>query len=216
MAVGHIDRASGLPPELLRRPFAVLRPADARDVYSHPSNQFIRLTERGLLHKTATGYYAIVPPASVGRSWLPGLEAVAYGIGAADYGPGATVLMGLSAARLHGALPRALGIAVVAVPKNRPALSLADRQATVLFVRRDTDRLDAERLSTELGPALVTSVEQTLLDLARRPELGNVPAEARESVRALWPRADVDRLTEIAHTQRLRSSLTRARDWAEA
>lgn len=36
-------------------------------------------------------------------------------------------------------------------------------------------RLDAERMSTELGPILVTTPEQTVLDLARRPTTLIVP-----------------------------------------
>jgi hypothetical protein len=79
-------------------------------------------------------------------------------------------------------------------------------------VRRDTGRLDAERVNTDLGAALVTTVEQTLLDLAHRPDLGDVPAEAKAAIRALWPRADTDRLTAIAGQQRLRSALNRARE----
>jgi predicted transcriptional regulator of viral defense system len=208
----HVARASGLPPQLVRRPFGVLRPVDAIDVYANPPKDLARLAGRGSLHKIATGYYAVVPPHSTDRAWLPSLEAAAYGIAAADYGPDGAVLMGLSAARLHGAVPRALEVAVVAVPKNRPSLVLADRDATVRFVRRDTDRLDAERVNTDLGAALVTTVEQTLLDLAHRPDLGDVPAEANAAIRALWPRADADRLTEIAGQQRLRSALNRARE----
>ncbi|MGH3450713.1 MAG: type IV toxin-antitoxin system AbiEi family antitoxin, partial [Haloechinothrix sp.] len=124
--------------------------------------------------------------------------------------------MGLSAARLHGAIPRALDVAVIAVPKNRPNLVLADRNAMVRFVLRDTDRLDAERLNTDLGAALVTTAEQTLLDLAHRPDLGGVSAEAKAAIRALWLRADANRLTDIAGEQRLRSALVRARKLVEA
>jgi predicted transcriptional regulator of viral defense system len=208
----RVARASGLPPQLARRPFGVLRPVDAVGVYANPSKDLARLADRGSLHKVATGFYAVVPPHSTDRAWLPSVEAAAYGIAAADYGPDGAVLMGLSAARLHGAVPRALEVAVVAVPKNRPSLVLADRNATVRFVRRDTGRLDAERVNTDLGAALVTTVEQTLLDLAHRPDLGDVPAEANAAIRALWPRADTDRLTEIAGQQRLRSALNRARE----
>lgn len=192
-----------------------MRPADAVDVYANPAKELARLAERGFLHKLATGYYAVVPPHSTDRAWLPSLEAAGYGIAAADYGVDGAVLMGLSAARLHGAVPRALEVAVVAVPKNRPSLALADRDAVVRFVRRDTDRLDAERLSIDLGAALVTSVEQTLLDLAHRPRLGGVPAESNAAIRGLWPRADVNLLTEIAAGQRLRSALVRARTLVE-
>jgi len=209
------ERVSGLPPELARRPFGVLRPADATGVYARPPQEFTRLTDRGLLHKVATGYYAVVPPHSTDRSWLPGMEAAAYGIAAADYGLETVALMGLSAARLHGAVPRALAVAVVAIEKNRPNLALADRHAYVVFVRRHTARLDTERLSTDLGGALTTTVEQTLLDLAHRPEVGGIPDEARAAVRALWRRADTGTLERLAAEQRLRAALGRARTWAE-
>ena len=215
MTQERVARATGLPPQLARRPFGVLRPVDAVDVYANPAKDLARLAERGSLHKLATGYYAVVPPHSTDRAWLPSVEAAAFGIAAADYGPNGAVLMGLSAARLHGAVPRALDVAVVAVPKNRPALLLGDRDATVRFVRRDTDRLDAERVNTDLGAALVTTVEQTLLDLAHRPPLGGVPAEANAAIRALWPRADPDHAGEIAGQQRLRSALDRARKLVE-
>ena len=211
MSASRVERASGLPAPLARRSFGVLRPVDAAELYANPAKDLARLAQRGSLHKLATGYYAVVPPGSTDRRWMPTLESAAYGVAAADYGPDLTVLMGLSAARLHGAIPRALTVAVVAVPKNRPRLALSDRDATIWFVRRDTDRLDAERLGTDLGPALVTTVEQTLLDLAHRPQLGGVPAEAHAAIRALWPRADGDRLAEIAREQRLRSALARAR-----
>ncbi len=216
MTEDRVERASGLPPKLARRPFGVLRPADATDVYVNPAKDLARLADRGSLHKLVTGYYAIVPPHSTDRTWIPSLEAAAYGIAAADYGPDGAVLMGLSAARLHGAVPRALAVAVVAVPKNRPNLVLTDRNATVLFVRRDSDRLDAERRNTDLGAALVTTVEQTLLDLAHLPNVGGVPAEANAAIQALWPRADANRLHEIAGEQRLRSALVRAHKLAEA
>ena len=147
-----------------------------------------------MLHELSTDYYATVPAHSHDRAWRPSLEAAAYGIAAADYGAQGAILMGLSAARLHGAIPRALAVAVVAIDRNRPNLTLADRDATVLFVRRDTGRLDAEQVSTDLGAALATTIEQSLLDLAHRPDLGGVTSDAQEAVQALWPRADPDQL----------------------
>lgn len=82
----------------------------------------------------------------------------------------------------------------------------------MIFVRRDTDAIDAERLPTDLGPALVTGVEQTVLDLAHRPELGGLPDEVPSAVRALLPRFDDERLEELAGAQRLRAARRRARD----
>ncbi|HWM73707.1 MAG TPA: type IV toxin-antitoxin system AbiEi family antitoxin domain-containing protein, partial [Nocardioides sp.] len=58
----RVARASGLPAQLARRPFGVLRPVDAVGVYANPSKDLARLADRGLLHKLATGYYAVVPP----------------------------------------------------------------------------------------------------------------------------------------------------------
>ncbi|HYJ70761.1 MAG TPA: type IV toxin-antitoxin system AbiEi family antitoxin [Nocardioidaceae bacterium] len=203
---------AGLPSRLARRTIAVVRPADAADIYAQPRPEFQRLVRRGLLHRLANGYYAIVPRDRIGDDWRPTLEAAAVGIGAAAAGPERAVLMGLSAARMHGAIPRAVGVAVVAVPRQRGAVELADRDARVIFVRRDTDAIDAERLPTDLGPALVTGVEQTVLDLAHRPELGGLPDEVHPAIRALLPRCDGERLDELAGAQRLRAALRRARD----
>jgi hypothetical protein len=121
----------------------------------------------------------------------------------------AVALTGISAARIHGAIPRALGVAVVAAAGHRNSLRLTDRDATVVFTRRDVRRLDCQRLTTELGQGLVTTVEQTLLDLAARPDLGGLSHEAETAVHALIPRADHTNLTELATAQRRRATLNR-------
>lgn len=102
--------------------------------------------------------------------------------------------MGLSAARVHGGAPRAVGVAVVAMARHRPVLQLTDRDAVVLFVRRNLVGLDLQRHQTELGAGWVTSVEQTVVDLAARPDLGAMPQAA---VAALVPRADPELLEEL-------------------
>jgi hypothetical protein len=122
--------------------------------------------------------------------------------------------MGVSAARVHGALPRALAVAIVAAPTQHDPITLLDRPATVRFVKRDTARIDVETVTTELGRALVTSIEQTVLDLARRPALDVAEDQIPEALRALLPRCESDVLDELARVQRLRSALTRARDLA--
>jgi predicted transcriptional regulator of viral defense system len=201
--------AGRLPAGLVRRPLRVLRPRDAVPWYAHPRPEFARLTRAGVLHRLAAGYYAVVPEDQVDRAWLPELESAALGIAAADQGVDAVALMGLSAARLHGAIPRALGIAVVAARGHRTELRLADRDASVLFVRRDVPALDVERRATELGQGWVTTVEQTLLDLAARPDLGGMPDETDAAVHALLPRADRAVLAELAGAQRRRATLDR-------
>lgn len=202
--------APPLPPELAARDVRVLRPADASVAYAHPRAEVARLARRGALRKLATGYYAVVPQAKVGDgAWLPSLEAAAWGIAAADYGVDAVALMGLSAARVHGAVPRALAVAVVAVPKQRPALSFDDRAAEAVFVKRVSSQLDTERHRLELGDGYVTTVEQTVLDLAARPQLGGLPQEAEEAARALLLRADRELLGDLAVAQRRRATLRR-------
>jgi hypothetical protein len=164
----------------------------------------------------ADGYYVVVPSEMVGRPWLPGLEAAAAGIASAIYGPDNAVLMGVSAARILGAIPRALATAVVAAPKQHRPISLTDRSAVVQFVKRDTHSLDAERVPTPLGSALVTTPEQTILDLAHRPSLGDAEVEVPSAIAALYERSDKKRIQAIAVDQRLMASLRRAEIWAGA
>ncbi|MGH9036002.1 MAG: type IV toxin-antitoxin system AbiEi family antitoxin, partial [Acidimicrobiia bacterium] len=132
----------------------------------------------------------------------------------ADYGADAVALMGMSAARRHGALPRAVAVAVVAGPRQRPALGTPFGE--VVFVERDATRLATEPAVTSLGAGPVTTVEQTILDLADRPDLGGLAArEVGEAIRALAVRADWDEVLELARAQRLHSAYVRAR-WVAA
>lgn len=198
-----------VPPVLLRRPLRVLRPRDAQGTYAHPRPEIARLARSGALHRLATGYYAVVPDDQLGQDWLPDLEAAALGIAAADEGIDTVALMGLSAARVHGAVPRAIAIAVVAAARHRPTLHLADRDATVLFIRRAVPTLDVQRYSCELGQGWVTTIEQTVLDLAARPELGGLSSEAHTAIDALLPRADQELLGDLATAQRRKATLKR-------
>ncbi|MCK0092881.1 type IV toxin-antitoxin system AbiEi family antitoxin [Rhodococcus sp. F64268] len=208
-------RGTPLPAALARTALRTIRPRDATEVYAHPRPELARLADRGVLHRVAHGYYIVVPQDQVGRAWLPGLEAVAAGIASTIYGADNVVAMGVSAARLHGAIPRALATAIVAVPYRHRPIDLADRPATLRFVQRDTDGLDAERLDTALGPVLVTTPEQTVLDLSRRPLLGNSETEIPAAIATLYRRSDRDRLEELAQRQRMGASLRRVEMWAE-
>lgn len=208
------SRSTPIPPRLAQAPMKTIRPRDAGDVYAHPRAEFARLTERGLLHRVANGYYVVVPQDMIGQRWMPGLEAAAAGIASAIFGADDIVVMGPSAARLHGAIPRALATATIAVPRQHREIDLSDRPAVVRFVKRHTDRLDAERIETALGPALVTTPEQTVLDLAHRPELGMVDVDIRSAVIALLARSDQQRLSTLASEQLRVASLRRAENWA--
>jgi predicted transcriptional regulator of viral defense system len=209
-------RSTQLPAGLARVPLRTVRAQHANDIYAYPGQELARLADRGLLHRVAKGFYVVVPQDMVGRSWLPSLEATAAGIASAIYGPDDAVLMSVSAARALGAIPRALATAVVAVPGQHRPIALIDRRALVRFVRRNTEALDAERIETALGPALVTTPEQTVLDLAHRPGLGDAEGEVSTAVSVLYRRCDKQRLETIAAQQRKMASLRRAELWARA
>lgn len=209
------SRSTPIPPGLTQAPMKTIRPQDASSIYAHPRAQLVRLSERGLLHRVADGYYVVVPQDMVGRRWTPSLEATAAGIASAIYGPDEVIVMGPSAARLHGAIPRALATATIAVPRQHREIELSDRPAVVRFVKRDTARLDAELIDTPLGATLVTTPEQTVLDIAHRPRLGDVEVDVHSAVAALYARCDHQRLSMLAGDQRRMASLRRAEAWAQ-
>lgn len=200
-----------LPPELARRANRVLRPRDAGDVYAHPRPELARLVETGAMVRLSAGYFVIVPQQRLGdHDWKPELEAAALGLAQTDHGNTAVALMGISAARHHGALPRAVGVAVVAVPKQRPRLET--RFGAVLFVKRDVERLELERVDTPITSGWVTTVEQTLLDLASRPGLGALAeSDIEAAVRALSTRADWSLIESLARIQHKPAALAAAR-----
>ncbi|PXX09228.1 type IV toxin-antitoxin system AbiEi family antitoxin domain-containing protein [Mycolicibacterium moriokaense] len=209
-------RSTPLPAALGGAPLRTVRAKDAGAAYAYPGPELARLADQGLLLRVANGYYVVVPQDMVGRVWVPDLDAVAAGIASAIYGPDRAVLMGISAARVLGAIPRALATAIAAVPKQHRPIQLNERSSVVRFVKRDTDGLDVERIETPLGPALVTTPEQTVLDLAHRPQLGDAGDDVPAAVAALYGRSDIQRLDALAADQRLTASLRRAQSWAGA
>ncbi|SEP94354.1 type IV toxin-antitoxin system AbiEi family antitoxin [Lentzea albida] len=209
------DRVT-LPTALARRANKVLRPRDAADVYTHPRSEFERLLDQAVLWRISTGYYALAPMERLGDPrWRPDLAAVALGVAQADYGRDAAALMSVTAARRHGALPRAVATAVVAVPKQRPVLHTA--VGDVVFVKRDVRRLDLERAETELTTGWMTTPEQTALDVAARPELGGLGRAAAEPVlRALARKIDWAVTEELARDQHRPGALARLKEAAGA
>jgi len=199
--------AIGIPPSLARRANRVLRPRDATTVYAHPRAELARLARNHAAVALAAGYYALVPMNRLGdAAWRPDLDAAGLGIAQADYGVDAVTMVSTSAARHHGAIPRALGVAVIAVPKQRPPV---DTQfGRVVFTKRDTSLLDLQRINTELGVGWVTTPEQTMLDLAARPELGGLPrSQVDEAIRALDQQVDHALVENLAAAQHLPGAL---------
>lgn len=191
-----------------RAPLRTIRTAELALDYAHPRQEVREFVRRGLLHRLAHGIYCAIPPESDPATWRPTLEAATAAVATALYGDRVPVLTGLTAARVHRALPRAIGTGYVAVPTRRRPLHLADRDGDIRFVTRDVTTLDAVLVQTDLGPALATTPEQTVLDLARNdPQAEDV--DALEAIAALWPECDTDVLEEIAARQRMRATLRR-------
>ena len=192
----------------------VLRPRDAVDIYAQPHSEFKRWEQAGVLLKVAHGYYVHIPEASRGASWRPEIEALALGIGQADYGVNGVALMHLSAARLQGAIPRAIAVAVLAVPKQRPTLETSCGR--IVFVKRDVARLKRIKVKTELATGWCTSNEQTAVDLARRPNLvKGMSHVAQEAASFLFLLSDIEQLDILAKDQRVGPAIDRLASWTK-
>ena len=225
-------RARGLPNELARAENRIVRPRDFGDLYRNAGADFARLADAGLLVRVAHGYYAIVPEGERGRRWRPPIEAIALGIAVADYGYDDAALMGITAARLLGVVPRALNTAVVAVPRQRPVVETDFGR--VHFVKRAIHTLQVQHAQTLLADGYTTTAEQTVLDLVARPTLGGITAghdtrsglgtlatlRSRRRSRARAPAAQGQGLAPTARarpSRRPRDVISRAElaEWAE-
>ena len=209
-----------LPPEIAAADPRVVRPRDLRGVYAQPAGELADLADQGALLRLAHGYYAVVPEAVRHlHGWRPTVEAAALAIAQRDYGHDRVALMGMSAARVLGAVPRALGTAVVVVPKQRPAIGTAAGQ--VVFVTRDVDRLDVQRADVDFAEGWTTTPAQTALDLADRPDLGGfdrVDVDAATSAVSRHPLFSAVVLAELADRQRKRAPYEHLHDhldWLE-
>lgn len=205
-----VRHAAGVPETLWQRSVRVVRPRDANDLYKDPTKQFARLARRGLLLRLAPGYFALVPPERVGSQppWTPPLTEAGWAIAAADYGIDAVAICGSSAARHHGLVPRALAVAYVAIPKQRPRLHIDDGE--VRYTMRDVAALDVERIRMQLGDGWVTTLEQTALDLVARPDRwGLTPEDLEQAVGATRSRLDLQLVAELAGRQHRPSALAR-------
>lgn len=191
-----------------------VRAIDLGDAYTQIGVQLKRLVGQGSLHRLARGvYYA--PPDDVSTSWIPTMETATAAVATAYFGDRVPVLMHLTAARMHGAVPRALAVGIVAVPRQQKPMPLTDRvHGRVIFVKRDVTRLGAVLMATELGNVLATTREQTLLDLAKRPQLGDAQEQVDEAIRELLPRVDFELVTKLAGEQRARAALSKLRTLA--
>lgn len=207
--------AVAVPAELARRNNRVIRPQDAAGIYAQPRPEFARLVRNGAARKLAQGYYALVPDRHLGSpAWRPDLHSLALGIAQCDYGEGGAALMGVGAARVLGAIPRAVAVTVVAIPKQRPPLDTD--YGRILFVRRTLDTLDLERADTELTQGWITTPSRPSSTWRPGPLGGLSQGAVTEALRALWPRTDTELLEELGRGQRKAAALRRARALVDA
>lgn len=199
-----------VPIEVTRAPMRTVRPKDLSSVYVAPQPELDRLMRGGAVRRLAHGYYAAIPD-DRGARWRPTVEAAGVAIAASIFGVAHCVLVGVSAARIHHAIPRAIGVVVLAVPRQHRPISLAGG-GEVRFVKRDVDRLDARQQQLDgLGRGLVATPEQTALDIAHRHEESIERDREDEAIRALLPMCDPAVLERLASDQRRVAALERAR-----
>ncbi|MDR2565558.1 MAG: type IV toxin-antitoxin system AbiEi family antitoxin [Bifidobacteriaceae bacterium] len=183
-----------------------------RGIYVNPEKELVRLHARGLVVRIAHGTY-VAKPDTVGlhTAWKPTLEEAAMAYATAAYGDRVPVLAGIGAARHWGAIPRAIGASVIAVPEQHRPVTLATG-GRIVFTVRDAAKIRAVLVEGGLGVMRVATVEQTMVDLALRPDLGGMSAEARAAAVALLPRVDPERLQTVT-TALPKAAAARMRIW---
>ncbi len=190
---------------LTRAPLRTGRPQDLSPTLVNPQAAAARLIKAGAAVRLARGYLVAVPD-DAPPGWRPTIEAAGLGIAAAIHGAGNAILMGASAARIHHAIPRAINTVIVAIPAQHRRISL-DIGGEVVFVKRDTGRLDARLTRLDTGQGLVTTPEQTLLDLAKRPNLGDLGPEVDAAIANLGQIVDPDQVRRLAAEQHAPAAL---------
>lgn len=198
-----------MPAPIARAPLRAVRPVDLGAHYAQPRPELVRLERRGLIRQLAPGYY-VAPPDDAATGWNPSIEAAALAMATAIFGARVPILDGVSAARVLGVLPRAVGMATVAVPRQHRAVIL-NAGGTVRFVKRAVQNLDARMMPIDgIGRGLVTTEAQTLIDLARREADGLLAEQDLGEVgRDLLGRVDLAEVRALARQQRAAAPLQR-------
>ena len=157
-------RTRRLPVEITRAPLRTVRPVMLRDLYANPEKELVRLRTNGLVVKAAHGTYIAKPDTvGCGEAWKPPFEEAAMAYATAAYGDRVPILAGIGAARHWHAIPRAIGVTVIAVPTQHRPVTL-ETGGRIIFTVRDTTLIDAIPVQVELGTMRVTRIEQTLID----------------------------------------------------
>lgn len=186
-----------------RAPLRTLRLKEVPELARNTWRTTDRLVEQGALVRLAHGVYTAVPDGRDGRTWKPPLEAAALALATARFGAREVALMGVSAARHWAAIPRAIGVATVAVPRRGYAPVTLEGGGLVKFVPRKMDALELVLERTGLGEGLVTTPEQTLFDLLGRMDRDGLGREVAGAVENLTPLVKPDEFAEIVARARI-------------
>ncbi|WP_341578292.1 type IV toxin-antitoxin system AbiEi family antitoxin [Microbacterium schleiferi] len=186
-----------------RAPLRTLRLKEVPELARNTWRTTDRLVEQGALVRLAHGVYTAVPDGRDGRTWKPPLEAAALALATARFGAREVALMGVSAARHWAAIPRAIGVATVAVPRRGYAPVTLEGGGLVKFVPRNMDTLELVLERTGLGEGLVTTPEQTLFDLLGRMDRDGLGREVAGAVENLTPQVKPDEFAKIVARARI-------------
>lgn len=182
-----------------RSPMRTMRYQNARGLSSNSWRVLEELVDQGALKRLTRGIYTAPPDGRDARTWSPSLEIAGLAVATARHGSSDAILMGLGAARFWGAIPRAVGTTVVAVPvAGRRPLEVGT--GTVHFAHRELGRIEAVLERTELGSGLIATREQTLFDLLMRPAQGGDAEAASEGARNLLPQIDATEFRALVST----------------
>ncbi|GAA2183118.1 hypothetical protein GCM10009785_25290 [Brooklawnia cerclae] len=188
----------GVPTQIAAAPLRTVRPLMLRAVYADPEKELVRMRRDGRLVRIAPGTYTARPDdIATDADWFPNFEEAAMAYATGQYGPRVPVLAGIGAARFHHAIPRAIGVTVIAVPQRHRPVTLANG-GKVIFTCAEVVRLDARLETGGLGAFMVATPEQTFVDLLAKPSLGGLPAEAQAAAAALAHSIDADRARRVA------------------
>ena len=192
-------RTYGVPAEIAAAPLRTVRPIMLRDRYANPEKELVRMRDAGHVVRIAPGTYTAKPDTvRADLPWQPNFEEAAMAYATAHYGNRVPVLYGIGAARFHHAIPRAIGVTVVALPEQHRPITLEAGGGRVVFTRTDVTKLDARYEQGKLGGFLVTTPEQTLLDLLDRPTLGGMTTEAAAAAGTLAGMVDHEKVRRLA------------------
>lgn len=186
-----------------RAPLRTLRLKEVPELARNTWRTTDRLVEQGALVRLTHGVYTAVPDGRDGRTWKPPLEAAALALATARFGAREVALMGVSAARHWAAIPRAIGVATVAVPRRGYAPVTLEGGGLVKFVPRKMEALELVLERTVLGEGLVTTPEQTLFDLLGRMDRDGLGREVAGAVENLAAQVRPEEFAEVVARARI-------------